>query len=107
MKNKIAIFEGANTDYIEKVDALFANHIIELVIYDEVEKFPSFSDERFNYPFIERKNIINSFTIDDTSAVVDDYAYRSQKIEFQMSQVCLEANPFKQINFVESMYQAL
>ena len=33
----------------------------ELVMYDETEYFRQFNDPEFNYPFIPRKNLINSY----------------------------------------------
>jgi hypothetical protein len=58
------------------------------VIYDEIERFPSYQDDQFNYPFESRKNIIRSLTVRDVSEVVEeddgsgDYSYYSQIAEF-------------------------
>ena len=90
----MAVFEGMLASYQEDVASLFSSHVIELVIYDEVERFPQFHDELFNYPFKHRKNIVRSLTVTDVSEVIEDYPYYNQVVEFQKSEVCLEANPF-------------
>ena len=46
-----------------------------MVVYDEVERFPRDTDPLFNYPFRERKNIINQFTVLDVSEVNETYSY--------------------------------
>ena len=33
------------------VTSLFAENIFEMVMYDEIEKFPSNTDPLFNYPY--------------------------------------------------------
>lgn len=48
---------------------------MELVIYDEIERFPSFKDKLFNYPFTNRKNIPWSWTVDNVTLVKEDYTY--------------------------------
>ena len=46
-----------------------------MVVYDEVERFPRDTDPLFNYPFRERKNIINQFSVTDVSEVSETYLY--------------------------------
>jgi hypothetical protein len=53
---------------------------MELVIYDEVERFPSHDDDFFSYPFTKRKNIAKSWTVTDVSEVSADYTYYNQVI---------------------------
>lgn len=55
--------------------AKFKAHQIELVMYDDVEKFPKHNDPNmnFNYPFTSRKNNIYSFVIKNlTTDYFDD-----------------------------------
>ena len=54
--------------------SLFNSFEINLVVYDEIENFQDYDSLLFNYPYEQRKNVIQ--TIDFSANVsVDNYAY--------------------------------
>ena len=57
--NRKAVYEEAQASYLANVTSIFKEYIFEMIVYDEVERFPSDTDPLFNYPFTQRKNIIN------------------------------------------------
>ena len=69
--NRLEMYKALQRDYLSNVTILFKENIYEMVVYDEVEKFPSIDDEKvqFNYPFMDRKNIISKFQVSNISDV--------------------------------------
>ena len=54
--------------------SLFNSFEFNLVVYDEIENFQDYDSLLFNYPYKQRKNVIE--TIDFSANVsVDNYAY--------------------------------
>ena len=56
--NMIRMYDGLMEEYMANVTSLFRESIFEMVVYDEIERFPSNVDPLFNYPFTLRKNVI-------------------------------------------------
>lgn len=76
---------------------------MEIVIYDEIEKFRAYSNPEFPYPYERRKITLSEFTFDlDVPESPDgknyDYIYKQDMLEFRISQVCLEAEYYNQID---------
>ena len=91
----------------EEIFSHFSNIDFEVVVYDETEFFYKSNHALFDYPFMNRRNIITRFTIDysiDDLAVwldTSDYEYTLTEVDFAISNVCLEAGIFEQLNFVQ------
>ena len=49
--NMIRMYDGLMEEYMANVTSLFKESIFEMVVYDEIERFPSNVDPLFNYPF--------------------------------------------------------
>ena len=75
----------------------------QMVVYDEIEDFKDHNDPEFNYPYGKRKSQITQFTIDPRffewesvyqkiSREEMNYLYKSNKIGFMISSVCLEGS---------------
>ena len=93
---------------------LFDNYEIDVVIYDEIEKFrePNIlspkGDMEFNYPFQNRTSLVTANTIDikpinfipEFNGDEYNYEYKTNLISFKLSQVCLESNPILQFDFI-------
>jgi len=60
----IRMFDGLMEEFMANVTSLFRESIFEMVVYDEIERFPSNVDPLFNYPFTLRKNVIQQFAFD-------------------------------------------
>ena len=89
--------------YIKSINEdIFGSFDLQLVVYDEIEKFRDFDHPLFGYPFDERKIQINSFTMDTSFFKVLDnpfyeaealnYGYTAQQVNFKKSYVCLESH---------------
>lgn len=70
---------------------------MKLVVYDEYEKFRSYKQPQFNYPYENRKNTMGSFDFDnefdynpDTKNY--DYTFYETALNFRLSQVCMNNN---------------
>ena len=80
---------------------------MEIVVYDEIEKFRRYDHPEFQYPFEKRKNTLEEFSFsldvpDDGNNY--DYLYKDDKLQFRISQVCLEAPYYSQINIFGQIY---
>lgn len=76
---------------------------MELVIYDEVEKFRSYNHPEFPYPYEKRKTTLSNFPFGLEVPVSSDgkdydYPYKEDLVDFRISQVCLEADYYNQID---------
>lgn len=76
----------------------------ELIIYDETENFRQYNNELFNYPYEDRRKRVTSFNLDFINPYTGpiDYSYPFGHIEYRLSQVCLEANPWDDLSFFRS-----
>ena len=66
---------------------------IELLVFDEAEYFHDYDDPLFNYPYINRKQILESFKMNFESlidpTITKNSIYR-EHIKFKKSDSCLE-----------------
>jgi len=46
---------------------------LELIIYDETENFREWDDGLFMYPYMRRKNILNSYKFELVNDITQDY----------------------------------
>lgn len=65
-------------------------------MYDETENFKQYYDAQFNYPFDKRKSKLNTYMV-STDTGDTNYQYSHQQIDFMISQVCLEKDPFEDL----------
>lgn len=89
--------ESLKQAWLDKIDAykrhvigLFDKYGMEIVVYDEVEKFRQYSNPLFEYPFEKRKNFLQSvpFAIDvpvSADGKNNEYSYNSDKVNFKIS----------------------
>ena len=49
--NRKTIYDAMQLNYQDTVTELFGENVFEMVVYDEIERFPSNTDPLFNYPF--------------------------------------------------------
>ena len=64
--------------YKNHVSSLFEKFDMEVVVYDEVEKFRSYNDPQFSYPYQKRKNNLGYFNFEwevPNSATLNNYDY--------------------------------
>ena len=76
---------------------------IDLVIYDETEFFKDWNDPLFNYPFTNRKSLIQRFKFNLTNHDYRDYLMDQSYISFQKSLVCLEDHYLSELNIQSLM----
>lgn len=75
---------------------------MEIVIYDEFEKFRQYNDPEFTYPYEKRKNLLEKFTfnygVSYSSELGNyDYSFKEENVLFRISQVCMENNYLDQL----------
>lgn len=68
---------------------------MEVVVYDETEKFENYKHREFNYPFEQRKNNLALVEVDwdksfDPEKVNEQYVFPTDEFSFRISQVCLD-----------------
>ena len=54
----MANWEDALSGYQKHVKTMFDLFDMEIVIYDEFEKFRHYNDPQFSYPYEKRKNLL-------------------------------------------------
>lgn len=84
---------------------------MQVVIYDEIEKFHDYDHAQFEYPYEKRKNSLLAFEYNnelplDAEGENYDYTYRYDAVKFRVSQVCLEADYFAQLNIFKDFIPA-
>lgn len=72
---------------------LMKKFMMDIVVYDESEKFLNYKSPFFNYPYEKRKNLITRIRYRDDFPMnflgKFEYEYVNTKLEFMRSQVCL------------------
>ena len=79
MKLRLTYWADILPIYEDRLDFLFNLFDINLVVYDEAEKFREYNHPKFNYPYEHRKNYVGLIDMNLTSTNVtskdDDYSY--------------------------------
>ena len=65
---------------------------IELLVFDETEYFQEYDSPSFNYPYVPRKTIIESFKMNFDNLINSEpeYAVYKQNVKFKKTEACLE-----------------
>ena len=78
---------------------MFNRYNFEVAFYDEVESHREWDDDLFNYPFAERKTVIDSFTV-TVAEELSGYDFISQEIKLKIADVCQEGMEKNQIGAI-------
>ena len=83
---------------------------MKLVVYDEIEKFRPSNNPLFDYPYEPRKNMLSEFDFDfEIPEMANgenyDYTIPVNVLAFRLSQVCLEAPYYNQLNIYKEIAQ--
>ena len=82
---------------------------IELLVFDETEYFYDYESPLFNYPYISRKQILESFKLNFHGLInpadSSENVIFKQHIKFKKSITCLEEHYFDQLNFVTDVFE--
>ena len=85
----------------QSINVFFVKYDLNLILYDEVEKFREWNDDQFKYPYQDRKTTIANIYApvhevgnkkDEYNPSWWDYEIPTQEIRFKVSDVCLEGN---------------
>ena len=60
----------------KNIEKLYRKYELDLILYDEIEKFRDWDEDNFSYPFQDRKTIISE-VIMNIAEELDDYEYHS------------------------------
>lgn len=66
--------------YFDTINDLLSDFDLDLVVYDEQETFPSHDHELYDYPFMPRKQVIDSFEFDYHP--MEDYSFSKKTLQF-------------------------
>ena len=84
-------------DFYFNLTQQFKQINFQIVNVDEYELFRDYTSTQFNYPFIKRNTIVDSFdlygSIVSYDSKTNDYNFDQIEVNYQISQVCME-DPF-------------
>ena len=85
---------------------------MEIVLYDEIEKFRNYDHPQFQYPYELRKVALSEFDFNlkleiPRNGINYDYDYKDDNVDFRISQVCLESPYYDQINIFKAVFNKL
>ena len=101
MQEKVDSYEQSQGGYIERINKIFSEFDVDLVVYDEIENFRNSNHDQFNYPFDKRKTKISSYVFDVKPVENQDGNYQIplEILSFRQSFACLEPSIFADMYF--------
>jgi hypothetical protein len=76
IEEQLEVYQENHELFWKEIEKLYRKYELDLVLYDEIEKFREWNDEQFVYPFQDRKTIISEVIMDMAEGLAD-YEYHS------------------------------
>ena len=76
IEEQLEVYKENHELFWKDIEKLYRKYELDLVLYDEIEKFREWDDEQFVYPFQDRKTIISEVIMDIAEGLAD-YEYHS------------------------------